>query len=267
VAFEGDISGKGTAITVDLGTSQEGVYAWTGWQEWTSADDPTWSIAIDGTGFAELSDGTDVVAERAADASKLYDPSGPYTSTTYGATTYGTTTSATAGTTSAGTITEQDFVLLGTVGAIETWNGVTDPSQYIELDTGTGDAILYDGFDSVAERLGGSTSLITGSYTATTWGEDTYNGGTTFTFTVATSSVSVPFSISSINEPKANLAGYAYVLIETDAGTNDALGITGPFFAAALPANTSTSKSIPLAYSDGAGVIEQIQTGPIIWQP
>lgn len=265
-AFEGDITGRPFVVSVDAGTAQEGIFSWAAWQEWVSVDTPAWGITIDALGEASLSDGTDVVAIRAADASKLYDPSGPYVVTEYGRTEYGVEDPATSGEPSSGTLASQDFVLASTVGAIETWNGTADPSIYVELDTGTGDAILYDGLGAVAERLGGATGDIDGSYASTTHGAATYNAEAAFTFDVATADVAAEFSVTVSGQEKVSLEGYAYVVLAVDSVTNELEGISGPFFATALPANTSTAKSFPIAKSDGAGVVDQIQIGPIIWR-
>lgn len=266
IEFEGDLTGQASSLAFDTGTAQAGSYSWTGWQQWTSDDDPDWIITIAGTGAGELSDGTDVVATRAANADKLYDTSGPWISTAYGDTNYGGTEDVTDASVSAGTLTEQSYSLGSVSGDVETWTGDDDPSLYVELDTTSGDAILYDGTESVAERLGGATTDIDGSYTATAYGEDTYNTGSTFTMTVATASAATGFNGTAVTNPKVSLEGYVYVTVEVD-GSDEVTGVTGPFFAASLPANSATEYSFPLCHSDGAGVIEQIQIGPIIWRP
>lgn len=212
-----------------------------------------------------MSDGTDVVATRAADSSKLYDASGPYTSTDYGDANYGGTEDDVAGVSSDGTFVDQSFALAFTVGDIETWNGTTDSSQYIELDTTTGDAILYDGNDSVAERLGGSTTDIDGTYTATAFGEEIYNSSTTWDFVVATSSVDTGFSVTVGTLPKKALEGVIFCVVERDSGTGEATGISGPFYAASMDANTSTARSVPIATVAADGTFEQVQFGPINW--
>ena len=50
-------------------------------------------------------------------------------------------------------------------------------------------------------------------------------------------------------------------------GSDEVAAVTGPFFASSLPANSATEVSVPIAYSDGAGNVTQIQLGPIIWRP
>ena len=77
-------------LVCDGTTVQLGSYSRTGWQAWESDVDPDWTITLDGTGAGEIDDGTNVVLERAADADRIYDPTGnAWVSTSYGATTYG----------------------------------------------------------------------------------------------------------------------------------------------------------------------------------
>ena len=76
-------------FTPYAGTAQGGLYDPTGWQSWQSQADPDWTVTLDGTGAGELSDGTDIVATRAADADRLYDPGGGlWVATPYGETTH-----------------------------------------------------------------------------------------------------------------------------------------------------------------------------------
>lgn len=263
--FEGDISGQAVFVDVSEGTMQTGRFAWAGWQTWTSEVDAAWGIAIDGTGLGEISDATDVVAVRAADASKLYDASGVYEATAYGMATYGEVEAVTSGAPSAGTVAAQAFALAGTEGDVETWNGTTDPSQFIELNTSTGDAVLYDGLGAIAERLAGSLVDIGGSYASTDYGAATYNGAAAFTYDVAAGNEDLAFTVGVTLQAKAPITGYAYVVLEVDSVSNELEGIQGPFFAAALPANTITAKSYPIAKVTD-GVPEQIQIGPIVWR-
>jgi hypothetical protein len=160
--------GRGFTLVAEGSTVQEGVYNRTGWQTWESADDPDWTMTIDGTGAAVINDSTDDVLTRAADATLLYDPtSGGWESTAYGETTYG------------------------------------------------------DG-----EFFYGQTALLR----------------------------AYP------------IAGYLYVTLTIN-GSDEVTGVTGPFFAASLPANSSTAVSVPIAYSNGTGTVTQIQLGPITWRP
>jgi hypothetical protein len=263
--FEGDLTGVAAIVAVDSGTAQQGRYPWTAWQAWASEDDPDWTISIDALGEGSILDGATVIATRGADASKLYDPSGVYPSTPAGAAAHGDSEDTTAGTASAGTLADQDFAEFGTVGTIETWNGAADPSKFIELDTVTGDATLYDGLAAVATRPGGSTASIDGVYDSTDHGAATYHTGSAFTYTVATTSAGAAFTVTVGTASKPTQAGYVYVVLTID-GSNELTGVSAPAFAATLPANTSTAKTIPIAYSDGAGLPVQIQAGPIIWR-
>lgn len=154
-------------VSASGSTAQEGRYARTGWQSWESLDDPAWTLTIDGTGAGVISDGTDDVLTRAADAGALYDPAGTWEATTYGETTYG------------------------------------------------GGEFFYGGAALLATRP---------------------------------------------------IAGYLFVTLELDAN-DEVTGVTGPFFAPSLPANSATEVSVPIAYSNGTGTVSQIQLGPIIWRP
>lgn len=265
VEFEGNITGRFVTVGFSAGTGQSGIYDWAGWQEWVSADDPAWVITIDGLGAGEITDGTDVVATRASDPDALYDPTGAWVSTSYGATTYGLSESATSGLPSAGTVAAQLFTLSFSSGGIETWPGVTNSAQLITLDTTTGDALLRDGVDVIAERLGGSLTDIDGAYTATPYGEEFYNTGAPFTFTVSTTSAGSAFSGSVVSQQRNTIAGYVFVVLEIN-GSNEVTGIRPPAFGPNLPANTSTEVSFPLAYSDSGGMVEQIHTGAITWR-
>jgi len=149
------------------GTAQAGSYAPTGWQGWQSVDDPDWILTLDGTGAGELSDGTDVVATRAADATKLYDPGGVWVATAYG--------------------------------------------------------------------------------------ETTYNGGDEWA--------------GDVNRLLATpMEGFLYVELTLN-GSNEVTAVDGPFFAASVPANSSTLAVFIIAESDGAGEITQVWEGSINWVP
>ncbi|MCW1913741.1 hypothetical protein OJ996_09155 [Luteolibacter sp. GHJ8] len=168
--FEGNIEGRAAFVRVTAGTMQAGRFGWVGWQDWTSDANAAWSLEIDGSGVAQISDGTDVVAERAADSSKLYDGSGLYVSTPYGVATY-----------------------------------ADDPGD-------------------------------------------------------------PPFEVTVTTEEKLPGAGYVFVVLTIDSGSNELQGISGQQFAAALPPNTSTEKTFPIAWCEPGKAPVQIQQGPIIWR-
>jgi len=91
----------------------------------------------------------------------------------------------------------------------------------------------------------------TGSYVATTYGKDTYNNG-------------VDFSIAINMVVTPPLALYTYLKAAVTSGS--ITGITGPFSAPTLPANTSGVKVIPISYSDGLGNVTQFSEGAFLWK-
>lgn len=162
-SYEGRTEWPSLTIEVDGGTAQTGVYSSTGWGAWWSDDDNDWTVTVATDGSAEISDSTDVVAERST------------------------------------------------------------------------------GADGIGE----------GVYIATAYGKTTYNSGDTFSMVATTIPVSAPIS------------GYLYVTVNLTASVVSSL--SGPAFASAMPANSSTAKHVPIAYSDGSTVY-QIQRGPIFWK-
>lgn len=74
--------------TVDFApaTVQSGNYTRTDWCEWTSDDDPDFTITVNVDGTADISDATDIIATRSNEVFLLSQ--GVYNSTTYGADTY-----------------------------------------------------------------------------------------------------------------------------------------------------------------------------------
>jgi len=74
--------------TVDFApaTVQSGNYTRTDWCEWTSDDDPDFTITVNVDGTADISDATDIIATRSNEV--FLQSQGVYNSTTYGADTY-----------------------------------------------------------------------------------------------------------------------------------------------------------------------------------
>jgi len=248
----------------DESTADAGLWTRTGWQTWESG---AWTLTIDGTGAGEVSDGTDVVAERVADVSRLYDPSGQWESTVYGAETYGDPVSVYEATASAGTLPTQEYQETSVVGTVHTLTGTTDSGLYIEWDTSDGDADLYDAGGLVAERTSGvSTSDFLGTYTATTYGRTTYNGGTTFTVSVTDTPVGASFLGLVGLLPGVPAAGAAWAELTLD-GSDEVTAVEGPIWGASWPANSATLAVFPIVESDGTGVVKQHQLGPIYWRP
>ena len=254
-------------VWTDDSTAQAGFWSRTDWQDWESDDDPSWTIALDGTGAGEVSDGIDVVAERPADATRLYDPTGQWVATAYGMTNYGASVPVYEATASAGTFPTQEYGLIDISGTVHTLTGVTDPSLYIEWDTADGDADIYDATGLVATRTSGvSTADFLGTYTATTQGRDDYNGGSAFTIAVTDTPAGATFLGRAGLNQATPASGTVYVELTLD-GSDEVTAVDGPFIDASLPANSSTLAVIPILESDGAGVVKQRQLGPILWRP
>lgn len=256
---------RSAAITwTDAATATGGIWARTGWSTWSSGG---WTLTLDGSGAGEIHDGTDVVAERAADADRLYDPTGQWVATSYGTTTHGAAVPVYEATASAGTWPTQEYQETSAVGTVHTLTGVTDPTLYIEWDTADGDADLYDATGLVASRTSGvSTADFLGTYTATPQGEDDYNGGSAFTIDVTDTPVGQEFLGRVAFLPGLHGAGAAWVELTLD-GSNEVTAVAGPIWGTSWPGNSGTLKVIPIVESDGAGVVKQRQLGPITWVP
>ena len=251
-------------VWTDSSTATGGLYSRTGWQTW---DRSGWTLTIDGTGAGEIDDGTDVVAERAADSSRLYDPSGQWVATIYGTTTYGAAVPVYEATASAGTFATQEYQETSVVGTVHTLTGTTDGSIYIEWDTADGDADIYDAGGLVAERTSGvSTGDFLGTYTATTYGRGKYNGGSAFTVAVTDTPVGASFLGRVGFLPGIPATGAAWVELTLN-GSDEVTSVAGPIWGASWPANSSTKAVVPIVESDGGGVTKQRQLGPILWRP
>jgi hypothetical protein len=232
---------------------------------WTAG--PFNMIFDPGTGGAEIADTSDIVATLPA-ASSTVAPYGTFTATTYGETTYNGSTPFDIETTYEGSVDpwpkrpvlltcEGTTVQIGQYSRTgwQSWESDDDPDWTITID-GTGAALVNDGTDDVLERPAGALRLYdpTGNdWTATAYGETTYGSGD-------------PFSAQTTETRVFPIAGFLYVTLALDVD-DEVTGVTGPFFAASLPANSATAVSVPIAYSDGAGSVVQIQLGPIIWRP
>jgi hypothetical protein len=219
-----------------------------------------------GTGNAEIEDDTDVVATMAAVTTIA--PFGTFNATTYGENTYNAGTAFTIATTyegSTGTWPARPAVLVCDDTTVQVgnytrtgwqaWESDDDPNWTITID-GTGAGIINDGTDDVLERAADADRIydVTGAaWVSTAYGATTYGAGETF--------------YAQIYEARAYpIAGYLYVTLTIN-GSDEVTGVTGPFFEASLPANSSTAVSVPIAYSNGTGTVTQIQLGPITWRP
>jgi hypothetical protein len=137
----------------------------------------------------------------------------------------------------------------------QTWESDVDPDWTITID-GTGAGIINDGTDDVLERAADADRIydVTGAaWVSTAYGATTYGGGD-------------PFSAQTTAARAHPVAGYLYVTLTLN-GSDEVTAVSGPLFAASLPANSSTAVSVPIAYSNGTGTVTQIQLGPITWRP
>jgi hypothetical protein len=231
---------------------------------WTSGG---FTMTFDpGTGNADIEDDTNVVATMAATTTVA--PYGTFNATTYGRTTYNGGTAFSISTTYEGNadtwparpavlVCDDTTVQLGSYSRTgwQAWESDVDPDWTITLD-GTGAGIINDGTDDVLERAADADRIydVTGAaWVSTAYGATTYGAGETF--------------YAQIYQTRAfPIAGLLYVTLTLN-GSDEVTAVSGPLFAASLPANSSTSVSVPIAYSDGAGNVTQIQLGPIIWRP
>jgi hypothetical protein len=60
------------------------------------------------------------------------------------------------------------------------------------------------------------------------------------------------------------MTGFVYVEIVLAAGVFSTA--RGPFFGTSLPANSATLEVVPIAYSDGAGILTQFVNGAILYR-
>ena len=219
-----------------------------------------------GTGDADIEDDTNVVATMAATTTVA--PYGTFNATAYGETTYNGGTAFTIATTYEGSpdtwpkrpaelVCDDTTVQVGayTRTGWQSWASDVDPDWTITID-GTGAGVINDSLDDVLERAADPDRIydVTGAaWISTAYGATAYGSGNTF--------------YAQIYEGRAYpVSGYLYVTLAIN-GSDECTGVTGPFFAASLPANTATAVSVPIAYSDGAGTVTQIQLGPITWRP
>jgi hypothetical protein len=210
-------------------------------------------------GSASMDNGADQIATMGAGAATIA-PYGTFSSTATGDTIYngGTPFSLTAdyeGRTvfpelsleADGTsIVDGDYIATGW----GEWVSDTDSDWTISVDA-TGLTELSDSVDIVASGSSDIDGVAANILTSTAYGATNYNSGVVFG--IVLSPIPVP----------APIAGYLYVTVTLAAGV--VTGMTGPSYAAAMPANSSTAKHVPICHSNGSSVY-QIQQGPILWR-
>jgi hypothetical protein len=203
-------------------------------------------------------DGTTVIATFSASATIA--PVGSFSSTTDGENLYngGTPFTLTSDYIGGGSVPAASVFcdIFGTQSGIYSatanfaeWESDDDPDWTLAIVAGQTE--LSDGTDIVADGPSLDNLNPAATLAATTYGKDTYNSGFDFSVYVGRSDV---------------LPVEGYVWVELELSSGDVTGASGPFFGTSLPANSSTKAVVPVAYSDGAGLVEQIHQGPILWK-
>jgi hypothetical protein len=208
-------------------------------------------------GTAEINIGANTIADL---ASWTTAPVGTFTATTYGEDEYNGGSAFTLAVTSEGTVanTIAEVVFNAGTGQSGTytssgwneWTSDDDADWTLTINSDT-TAEISDSINVIAERTEASARTPEGIYTSTTDGADDYNDGASFIVTVTFI-------------PRFPLEGYAWVKIKLDTGAFD--GAEGPYFSTTLPANSSTQEIVPIAYSNGDGLVIQIHDGPILFR-
>jgi hypothetical protein len=233
-----------------------------GWFGQTEIDEWTDSvgnkvIADFGAGTAEIVDPTNT-AIATFSGSFTFAPIGTFTATTFGEDTYNGGTAFTLDISYDGvrrTSTANVLVSRGTAQGGEypltgfrEWTNTT----WLLTTNSDGTAQINDGTDDVATRSADySPDSPSGTYASTAYGDTTYGD-------------SQPFNMAVTLSPAFPKLGYVYVEIEKSGSNFTA--VTGPFFSTSLPANSSTLEYVPIAYSDGSGLLIQIHEGSILWR-
>lgn len=230
--------------------------------EWSGVLQPDLKVIWDeGDGSGVITDGTNNVATAPA-ASFTFAPVGTFTATTYGEDEYNGGDPFTVTTDWEGGAPIPGATLEATTSLIDPDTLTATTTQAYDADTligwtltiaGDGSAVISDGTDDVAERPAGDLlSDPTGVYASTTYGAANYGDS------------GDPFTILVNRATAAPLEGWIYLKV-TESAPGVPSAVDGPFFATALPANADPIYYVPIAYSDGAGGIDQIQEGAILW--
>jgi hypothetical protein len=232
-------------------------------QEWDDAfrnvNNKDATLEVTSATDAMIYDGTNTVAEWASGDDA---PLGVYAATTYGKDTYN------AGVAFNITITEE--ITGGRVpGAadVEFSAGTAEGGGYFPSAATTfvnvvSDWTLTIDYDGVAEikHLGNVVAIRSpleyyihadpgGTYESTAYGEDNFNSGEPFTARVT-------------QRNRYPRSGYA--IVQCNISSGDLISVAKPFFSTSIPANTSTETYVPIFYSNGSTVAQQLHTGMII---
>lgn len=124
------------------------------------------------------------------------------------------------------------------------------PLYAVSIDD-LGIATFFDHQDVIAIRAESKLIDPSGVYISTTYGKTLVGATEDFVVTIQMD-YTPPMSL--------------YTFIVLDIVSGNVTGVRGPFSDMTLPANTSTEKYIPISYSDGAGVVNQIHEGTLFWK-
>jgi hypothetical protein len=242
--------------TITATLSPVGWFGQTDIDEWTDSVGNK-VIADFGAGTAEIVDPSNT-AIATFTGSFTIAPVGTFTATTFGEDTYnggtaftldisydGTRRTSTANVlVSRGTAQGGEYPLTG----FREWVNTT----WLLTTNSDGTAQINDGTDDVATRSADySPDSPSGTYASTAYGDTTYGD-------------SQPFNMAVTLSPAFPKLGYVYLEIEKSGSNFTA--VTGPFFSASLPANATHLEYVPIAYSDGNGLLIQIHEGSILWR-
>lgn len=208
-------------------------------------------IGDDAANTAEIVIGSDVIATFSS--SYTIAPVGTFSSTTFGEDTYNGGTPFTLTTTFEGGATASTVLVEITTGTAQdgiyteaTFDTWTNTGWTINSTTGE----IDDGIDVVATAASNGRDP-TNTYDSTAYGATTYNDGASFVMLVSLLG----------RMPKE---GFVYVEIVLSGGVFSTA--RGPFFATTLPANSATLEVVPIAHSDGGGIITQFVNGAILYR-
>lgn len=216
------------------------------------------TLQVTNSSAATISDGTNIIATLSTGDTA---PAGNYAATSYGQSTYhggaaftlaaaaeegapgaipACVCSVSAGTAQAGNYTPSSAIAAA----------AASDANWTVLVNSDGTSDLKHSGTIMASRAVGSPYEIAGVYEANSAGMAACNSGD-------------PWRAFLQVVPGVVRAGFAYVTLSETAGVLSA--VAGPFFATAMPADSSTVFHIPIVQSDGLGSLVQLHSGLLIW--
>ena len=124
------------------------------------------------------------------------------------------------------------------------------PLYAVSIDD-LGIATFFDHQDVIAIRAESKLIDPSGVYVSTAYGKTLVGATEDFVVTIQMD-YTPPMSL--------------YTFIVLDVVSGNVTGVRGPFSDMTFPANTSTEKYIPISYSDGSGIVNQIHEGTLFWK-